>query len=68
LKAKIKAVALDMPPAYIRPALDHLPKAGIRSFSCDHAVERKVHRLRCKNYHEGHEDLHPKGVPKGVNM
>ncbi len=65
-KAKIKAVAMDMSPAYIRAVMDHLPKARI-VFDHFHVIKlynEKLSDLRRKLYHEVHDVRH-KEVIKG---
>lgn len=66
-KAKIKAVAMDMSPAYIGAVLHHLPKASI-VFDHFHVIKLyndKLTGLRRKLYHEL-EDDQQKEVLKGT--
>jgi transposase len=66
-KAKIKAVAMDMSPAYIRAVLDHLPKAQI-VFDHFHVIKLyndKLTGLRRKLYHDL-EEKQQKEVLKGT--
>jgi transposase len=66
-RAKIKAVAMDMSPAYIRAVMDHLPKAHI-VFDHFHVIKlynEKLSDLRRKLYHEVHDVRH-KEVIKGT--
>jgi len=66
-KAKIKAVAMDMSPAYIGAVLHHLPKASI-VFDHFHVIKLyndKLTGLRRKLYHELENDQQ-KEVLKGT--
>ena len=66
-KGKIKAVAMDMSPAYISAVMDHLPQARI-VFDHFHVIKLfndKLSDLRRKLYHEVH-DLRQKDVIKGT--
>ena len=66
-RAKVKAVAMDMSPAYIRAVLDHLPKATI-VFDHFHVVKLfndKLSDLRRDLYRETKESLQ-KSVLKGT--
>lgn len=66
-KAKIKAVAIDMSPAYISAVLDHLPQATI-VFDHFHVVKLfndKLSDLRRELYHEAKDNLQ-KEVLKGT--
>jgi transposase len=66
-KAKIKAVAMDMSPAYIRAVLEHLPKAQI-VFDHFHVIKLyndKLSGLRRKLYHDLREKQQ-KQVLKGT--
>jgi transposase len=66
-KAKIKAVAMDMSPAYISAVSSHLPKATI-VFDHFHVVKLfndKLSDLRRDLYREAKDDLHKK-VMKGT--
>ncbi|MFO7785875.1 MAG: ISL3 family transposase [Desulfatiglandales bacterium] len=66
-KAKIKAVAMDMSPAYIRAVSDHLPKASI-VFDHFHVIKLyndKLTGLRRKLYHDL-EEKQQKEVLKGT--
>jgi transposase len=66
-RAKIKAVAMDMSPAYISAVSGHLPDAAI-VFDHFHVVKLfndKLSDLRRDLYHEAKNDLH-KAVLKGT--
>jgi transposase len=66
-RAKVKAVAMDMSPAYISAVLEHLPKATI-VFDHFHVIKLfndKLSDLRRDLYREAKENLH-KEVLKGT--
>jgi transposase len=66
-RAKVKAVAMDMSPAYISAVLEHLPKATI-VFDHFHVIKLfndKLSNLRRDLYRETTENLH-KEVLKGT--
>jgi len=66
-RAKVKAVAMDMSPAYISAVLEHLPKATI-VFDHFHVIKLfndKLSDLRRDLYRETKENLH-KEVLKGT--
>jgi transposase len=66
-RAKVKAVAMDMSPAYISAVLEHLPKATI-VFDHFHVIKLfndKLSNLRRDLYREAKENLH-KDVLKGT--
>ena len=66
-RAKVKAVAMDMSPAYIRAVLEHLPKATIvfDHFHVTKLFNDKLSDLRRDLYRETKEKLH-KEVLKGT--
>ena len=66
-KAKVKAVAMDMSPAYISAVLKHLPKATIvfDHFHVTKLFNDKLSDLRRDLYRETKENLH-KEVLKGT--
>jgi len=66
-KAKVKAVAMDMSPAYMRAVLDHLPKARI-VFDHFHVIKLyndKLSDFRRQLYHQV-RDIQQKDVIKGT--
>jgi len=66
-KAKIRAVAIDMSPAYIRAVLEHLPKAKI-VFDHFHVIKLyndKLSEFRRNLYHEI-KDVQQKKLLKGT--
>jgi transposase len=66
-RAKVKAVAMDMSPAYISAVLNHLPKATM-VFDHFHVIKLfndKLSDLRRDLYRETKENLHKK-VMKGI--
>lgn len=66
-RAKVKAVAMDMSPAYISAVLEHLPKATIvfDHFHVTKLFNDKLSDLRRDLYRETKENLH-KEVLKGT--